>query len=64
MQAREGLFLPFLRSPGRGERLGQRGLLVEQLDAAVTNAARLHQHDLATRRQQVRDHARRVVEER
>ena len=64
VQARESLLFTLLGPPRGRQGLGQRGLLVEQLDAAVADAARLHQHDLAARRQKIGDHAGRVVEER
>ena len=64
VQPREALTLPFFRSPRGRERLGQRRLLVEQLDRAVPDAARLHQHDLGPGRQEIGQHPRRVVEER
>ena len=63
VQAREALLVPLLRAPGRRQRLGQRRLLVEQLDAAVANAARLHQDDLRPVRQEIGQDPRRVVEE-
>ena len=45
----KALLLAVLRAPGRGQRLGQRGLLVEQLDGTVADPARLDQHDLRPR---------------
>jgi len=63
VQAREGLLFTLLGPPGGRQGLGQRGLLVEQLDTAVADAARLHQHDLAARRQKIGDDTGRVVEE-
>ena len=63
VQPGEALLLSLLRPPGRGQRLGQRGLLVEQLDPAVANPARLHQDDLRPGRQEVGQNPRRVVEE-
>ena len=62
VQAREALLL-FLGPPGGRQRLGQRGLLVEQLDAAVADPARLDQHHLRAGRQQVGQHPRLAVEE-
>ena len=64
VQAREALVLRLLRSPGGRQRLGQRGLLVEELDPAVPDAARLDQDDLRPGGQQIGQDPRRVVEER
>ena len=56
MQAREGILVAVLGTPGGGQGLGQRGLLVEQLGAAVADPARLDQDDLRRRTQQVGQH--------
>jgi len=64
VEAREGVLFPLLGPPRRRERLGQRGLLVEELSAPVPDPARLGEDHLAARRQQVGQHPLGALEER
>ncbi len=63
VEAWEAFLLALLRTPGGGERLGERRLLLEQLDTAVADAPGFDEHDLRAGRQQVREDAGRPVDE-
>ena len=53
VEPREGVLVPLLGTPGGRQCLGQRSLLVEQLDAPVPDPARLDEHDLGSPPEQI-----------